>query len=70
MAHKWYLHTLSGVVDRLDEHVAKHPTFAPYLVEVPFGTKSFEPNLYKPQTAAEYLASHKRTAEKDTEDKK
>lgn len=64
MGKRWYLHTISGQVDRLDEHLAEHGTFAPYLIEVEPHTKSYDPEFYKPQTAAEYLASHKKAADK------
>lgn len=67
----WALHTLTGQVRRIDEHILSHAAFAPYLVEVPAGTKSYDPILYKPQTAAEYLASRKKADDnKKSEDKK
>lgn len=68
-AKRWYLNTLSGIVDRLDEHVAVHPVFAKHLVEVEPGTKSYSPELYKPTTAVEYIAAHKK-ADKAEGDKK
>lgn len=60
MAKKFYLNTLSGVVDRIDEHVAEHPTFAPYMLEVLPGTKSYAPEMYRPMTVTEYLDTHRR----------
>lgn len=64
----WALHTLTGQVSKVDDHILKHPAFKPYLIEVEPGTKSYDPEFYKPQTAAEYLDSHKRN-EKKSEDK-
>lgn len=64
----WALHTLTGQVARIDDHILAHPTFAPYLIEVEPGTKSYDPELYKPQTAAEYLARKKKTDKKSEDE--
>lgn len=59
----WALNTLSGVVDKIPEHILNHPSFAPYLIEVEPGTKSYDPSKYEPKTADEYRAAHEKKAE-------
>lgn len=50
----WTLHTVSGAVARVPEHFLDHPVFGEYLVEVEPHAKPYDPELWKPTTAAEY----------------
>lgn len=43
--------TISGVVGRVPAEYLDHPVLGSHLVEVPEGTKSFEPELYKSKDA-------------------
>lgn len=59
----WTLHTVSGAVGRVPNHFLDHPVFGEYLVEVAPHTKSYEPELWKPTTAAEYRAARSNEAQ-------
>lgn len=50
----WTLHTVSGAVARVPQHLLGHPVFGEYLVEVEPHAKSYEPELWKPTTVDEY----------------
>lgn len=54
----WALNTVSGQVGRIPRHILEHAHFGQYQVAVAPGTKSYDPELWHPQTAEEYLASH------------
>lgn len=54
----WTLHTVSGAVARVPEHLLAHPIIGDYLVEVAPHSKSYDPELWKPTTAKEYRAAH------------
>ena len=56
----WTLHTVSGAVARVPEHLLAHPVLGELLVEVPPHTKSYDPELWKPTTAEKYKAAHAR----------
>jgi hypothetical protein len=54
----WTLHTVSGAVARVPQHLVDHEHFGKYLVEVDPNAKPYEPTLWKPSTADEYRATH------------
>lgn len=56
------LNTASGKVAEVPAVYLTLPNLKDYLVEVPAGTKSYEPTKYKGQTAAEYKASRRKPA--------
>lgn len=60
----WTLHTVSGAVARVPQHLLGHPVFGEYLVEVEPHTKSYEPDLWKPTTASQHKATRKTPAPK------
>lgn len=49
--------TLNGEVEEQEPSFLDNPHFAKAYVEVPAGSKSFDPALYQPKTPEEYLAS-------------
>jgi hypothetical protein len=48
------LNTLTGIVDFQPEHIVDHPVIGRYLKEVPEGTKSLVPGMFKPGTVDEF----------------
>lgn len=56
----WALNTVSGAVAQVSPHLLTHPLFGTQLVEVPPHTKSYEPELWKPTTAAEFVESQQK----------
>lgn len=50
------LNTVSGVVGVVPASYLKLPVLRDTLVEVPEGTKSYDPKFFKPTTAAEHQA--------------
>lgn len=47
-AHVHALNTVSGQVGLVPASYLEHPVFGKTLVEVPEGTKSYDPEFYKP----------------------
>lgn len=58
------LNTISGVTGYVPESYLTHPVLGLSLVGVEEGTKSYDPEFYKPQTAEEYKASHSKAVNK------
>jgi len=56
------LNTASGKVGEIPAVYLELPGLKEYLVEVPAGTKSYEPSKFQPQTAKEYISSRKKSA--------
>ena len=54
------LNTASGQVGIVPAVYLEIPGLKEYLVEVPDDTKSYDPEKYRPVTAEEYIASHKK----------
>jgi hypothetical protein len=52
------LNTVSGQVGVVPASYLDHPVLGKTLVEVPEGTKSYEPTKYKSQTADEWREDH------------
>jgi hypothetical protein len=50
------LNTVSGIVGAVPAAYLKLPILGDSLVEVPEGTKSYDPKFFKPTTAAEHQA--------------
>jgi hypothetical protein len=66
------LNTLTGIVDFQPDHVLNHVILGQYLKEVPEGTKSLEPGMFKPGTVEEFEELHpkkSKAAYKDEADK-
>jgi hypothetical protein len=61
------VNVVNGQVAVVNASDLVHPFFGEFLVEVPEGTKSFEPSLYKSKTKEEFLESQK--TQKDATDK-
>lgn len=54
------LNTASGQVGLVPAIYLELPGLKEFLVEVPEDTKSFEPTKFKPTTAEEWIADHKK----------
>lgn len=63
------LNTISGRVAQVPASYLDSPDFGPYLVEVPEGTKDYDPKFFKAGTAEEHKAkpSQQRKAEEKAE---
>ena len=66
------LNTLTGIVDFQPEHIIDHVILGRYLKEVPEGTKSLAPGMFKPGTVDEFeeLNNKNRPAESDGKNNK
>jgi hypothetical protein len=65
------LDTISGQVGQVPERYLTLPGFAEHLVRVDEGTKNYEPELYKPTDAEEYVekkASRKKLMNSEPEE--
>jgi hypothetical protein len=59
------LNTLTGIVDFQPEHVINHVVLGKYLKEVPEGTKSLQPGMFKPGTVDEFEEVHAKAEPED-----
>ena len=61
------LNTASGQVGEIPRSYLNHPVLGKTQVEVPAGTKSYDPKFYKPTDAAGYAAKPVRQSKKAKE---
>lgn len=52
------LNTKTGEVGVISRRLLRIPSIGGNLVEVPEGTKSYDPEFYKPQTVEVFVATH------------
>lgn len=52
------LNAQTGEVGQISRRLLRIPSIGGILVEVPAGTKSYDPEFYKPQTPEEFVEAH------------